>query len=99
MHFCAYKESKDAIIPLLAFGCVLVAVVSNSLPPHGLGSAVYGILQARILEWIPIPFPGDLPDSGIKPGLLRFRQILHHLSRQDTGLETTSSLTLVFLSP
>ena len=32
------------------------------------GSSVYGILQARILEWIAIFFPpGDLPDVGIKP--------------------------------
>ena len=28
----------------------------------------HGILQARILEWIAYPFPGGLPDPGIKPG-------------------------------
>ena len=28
---------------------------------------VHGILQARILEWAAMPFPGDLPDSGIEP--------------------------------
>ena len=26
-----------------------------------------GILQARILEWVAIPPPGDLPDPEIKP--------------------------------
>ena len=31
------------------------------------GSSVHGILQARILEWVAIPTPGDLPDPGIKP--------------------------------
>ena len=32
-------------------------VVSNSLWPHSLpGSSVHGILQARILEWVAIPF-------------------------------------------
>ena len=31
------------------------------------GSSVYGILQARVLEWLPFPSPGDLPDPGIKP--------------------------------
>ena len=31
------------------------------------GSSVRGILQARMLEWIPIPFSGDLPDPGIEP--------------------------------
>ena len=25
-----------------------------------------GILQARILEWLPCPLPGDLPNPGIK---------------------------------
>ena len=28
---------------------------------------VQGILQARILDWVAVPSPGDLPDSGIKP--------------------------------
>ena len=26
-----------------------------------------GILQARMLEWVPMPPPGDLPNPGIKP--------------------------------
>ena len=29
---------------------------------------VHGILQARILEWVAIPSPGDLPNPGIKHG-------------------------------
>ena len=33
------------------------SVVSDSLWPHGpLGSSVHGILQAKILEWVAIPF-------------------------------------------
>ena len=31
------------------------------------GSSDHGILQARILEWVVIPFPKDLPDPGIEP--------------------------------
>ena len=31
------------------------------------GSSVHGILQARILEWVAIPFPGDRPDPRIEP--------------------------------
>ena len=27
-----------------------------------------GISQARILEWLPFPSPGDLPDPGMEPG-------------------------------
>ena len=28
---------------------------------------VHGILQARILEWVAIPFSGDLPSPGMEP--------------------------------
>ena len=31
------------------------------------GVSVHGILQARVLDWVPFPPPGDLPDPGIKP--------------------------------
>ena len=31
------------------------------------GSSVHGILQARILEWLPCPSPGGLPNPGIEP--------------------------------
>ena len=31
------------------------------------GSSVHGILQARILEGLPFPSPGDLPGPGIGP--------------------------------
>ena len=28
----------------------------------------HGIFQARVLEWVAIPSPEDLPDPGIEPG-------------------------------
>ena len=31
-------------------------------------SCVHGILQARILEWVAFPSPGDLLDPGTEPG-------------------------------
>ena len=31
------------------------------------GSSVHGISQARILEWVAFPSPGDHPNPGIKP--------------------------------
>ena len=41
----------------------------NSCPLSSLpGSSVHGISQARIQEWVYIPFPWDLPDPGIEPG-------------------------------
>ena len=43
----------------------MCSVMSDSVwtvaPP---GSSVHGIPQARILEWLPIPPPGDLPIQG-----------------------------------
>ena len=31
-----------------------------------LGSSVHGLLQVRTLEWVAIPFPGNLPDPEIE---------------------------------
>ena len=31
------------------------------------GFSVHGIFQARVLEWVAISSPADLPDPGIKP--------------------------------
>ena len=67
--------------------CVLITQLCLTLcdpmdcsPP---GSSVYGILQARILDRVDIPF-SNLPDPGIEPGLLHCRQILCHLSHQES---------------
>ena len=46
------------------------SLVSDSCNPVGCslpGASVRGIFQARILEWLPFPPPGDLPNPGIKP--------------------------------
>ena len=59
---------KESDMTLVQFSC---PVVSDSLQAHGLcnpqGSSVHGILQARILEWVACPPPGDLPNPGIEP--------------------------------
>ena len=34
------------------------------------GFSVHRISQARILEWVPFPSPGDVPDPGIEPSFL-----------------------------
>ena len=31
------------------------------------GSSVHGNLQARILEWVAFPSPGDPPNPGVEP--------------------------------
>ena len=62
--------------------CASCSVVSGCLQPHGLylpGSSVHGILQARRLEWVLFPSPGDLPNLA----LLKCRQILYCLSHRE----------------
>ena len=44
--------------------CLTLCNPVDSSPP---GSFVHGILQARILERVAIPSPGDIPDPGIEP--------------------------------
>ena len=45
--------------------CPALCNPMDGSPP---GSSVHGRLQARILEWVAIPFSRDLPKPGIKPG-------------------------------
>ena len=47
------------------------------------GSSIHGILQARTLEWVAIPFSGgSFWPRDWTPGLRYCRQILYHLSHQ-----------------
>ena len=47
------------------------------------GSSVYGISQARILEWVAISFSrGIFPTQGLNAGLLHCRQMLYPLGHQ-----------------
>ena len=52
---------------------------------NAMDCTVHGILQARILEWVAIPSPGDLspgdlPSQRSNPGLPHGRLILYQLS-------------------
>ena len=62
VHFCG------SIVRMMVW---LISRV-RLLRVHGLyslpGSSDHGMLQARILECIAFPSPGDLPDPGIEPG-------------------------------
>ena len=51
-------------------GSVSGSVGSDSMTPQTAAlpaSSVHGILQARALEWVTIPFSGDLAHPGIEP--------------------------------
>ena len=46
-------------------------------------ASLHGILQARILEWVAIPFSsGSSLMQELNLGLLHCKQILYHLSHQ-----------------
>ena len=45
--------------------------LGNPVDYSQLGSSVHGIIQARILEWVAMPSPEDLPNPGIEPMSLR----------------------------
>ena len=67
--------------------CVLVAqlclTLCNSMDCSLPGSAVHGIFQARILEWVAMPFSwGSSRPRELNPGLSHCWQVLYHLSHQ-----------------
>ena len=49
---------------LESLGYITAVVLSILLSP--LGSSVHGILQARILEWVALPFSRGLSNPGIE---------------------------------
>ena len=77
-HVCVYTHIMLMCVHAQLFSHVrLCDPIYCSLPC----SSIYRILQPRILEWVPFPSPGDLPDSGIEPTSQASpisKQILYH---------------------
>ena len=67
MPHAAQREHQAACTRdagLLTFGATDLCDPTDCGPP---GSSVYGIFQAKILEWLPFASLGDLLDPGIEP--------------------------------
>ena len=66
----------------------------GSLP----GPSVHGILQARIQEWVAIPFCREsiFPTQALSPGLLHCRKILFQLSHKGSIMFKTLYYYIVF---
>ena len=62
IHF--YFYDIFTVLCLVTQSCLTLCNPTDCSPPC---SSVYGILQARILEWVAVPFSRDLPDPGIEP--------------------------------
>ena len=67
-------------VKVLSLRCVQLFVTPWTVcsPP---GSSVHGNLQARMLEWVAIPFSRESSQPG-NLGLPHCRQILYHLNHQ-----------------
>ena len=60
-----FMKVKLLLAQLTESDLVRLCDLTDCSPP---GFSVHELLQARILEWVAIPSPGDLPHPGIKPG-------------------------------
>ena len=67
MYICIGAIRKKVLV---AQSCLTLCHPMECRPPE---SSVHGILQARVLEWLPFPSPGDLPNPGIEAGSPAFQ--------------------------
>ena len=89
----AFKENclmeSWLLMCVCARSCLILSDPVDCSPP---GSSVHGISQARIPEWLAIPFSrGIFPTQGSNHVSCTGRQILYHLA--------TREATLIFLLP
>ena len=68
LYHCATWEPTERLKAkvLVTQSCPSLCDPMDCYSPSG--NSVHGILQARILEWVVFPSPGDLPHPGIEPG-------------------------------
>ena len=64
MLIFTFRSSKGVVLCLVAQSCLTLCNPKDCSAP---GSSACGILQARILEWVPCPPPGDLPNPENEP--------------------------------
>ena len=74
------KDRSQRSRSVVAQSCLTLCDPMDCSPP---GPSAHGILQARILEQVAIPFyQGIFPAQGLNLGLPHCRQILYRLSHQ-----------------
>ena len=77
----SFEYLVDQMLVLVTQSCLTLCDPMDCSSP---GSSIHGILQARILEWVAIPFSrGSFWTQGSNPDLLHCRQILYHLSHTE----------------
>ena len=75
--FCGWERAFPQFIQMVCsgsrggyFACLVAQaypILWDSMDCSPPGSSVHGILQARTLEWLPFPPPGDRPKPGTEP--------------------------------
>ena len=93
-----WREKDDGRLPskckvLVTQSCPTPCDLMDCSPP---GSSVHGIFQARILEWIAIPFSRGSSQSKDQTGLPHFSLILYHLSHREAQGNNNSFKLLRF---
>ena len=61
-------------------------------------SSVHGILQARILQWLPFPSSGDLPNPGTEPEAPACQAVFYPWATWEAPLATLLKLKFEFLN-
>ena len=90
----SYASSFQKVKVWVTLSCPALCNPMDCIPP---GSSVHGILQARILEWVAIPFSRESSQlRGSHLSLLHCRQILYHLSHQGSPPEWWENKCLLF---
>ena len=64
--------------------CLTLCDPMDCSPPS---TSVHGILQARILKWLPFPSPGGLPEPGIRPKSLKSPAVAASLPLASPGMQ------------
>ena len=62
---CSSNINTKKVKVLVAQSC---PTLCNPMDCSPSGSSIHGILQARLLEWVAIPFSSNLANPGIEPG-------------------------------
>ena len=92
LAICAAAAAAAAAAAKSLQSCPTLCDPIDGSPP---GSPISGILQARILEWVAVPFSrGSSPTQGSNPGLPNCGQILYPLSHQRTTYSSLEGMML-----
>ena len=81
-HLTCLTEVILVTFPVKVLVAQLYLTLCNPMSYNRLGSSIHGILQARILEWVAMPFSRGSPRPRDEPRSQQFRQIVYGVRHQ-----------------